>query len=176
MLAENKQKMAERMGQIVEVCRYDAFETVKTDDGEEVEQTISKVDFTKFRREFVSLNMNEGIKVNIKEARIKKETAKIEKELEFHEGKMRKKPVKQQRVGGLTAEELHERVQKEKHEQHAARRLALLEVAINGHNQPDALTTTSGSSCPMSSFYSTAESTRSWHSKFHAAIRAMDEL
>tara|TARA_B110000285_G_scaffold212461_1_gene256012 strand:+ start:482 stop:808 length:327 start_codon:yes stop_codon:yes gene_type:complete len=108
--------MAERMGQIVEVCKYEAFETVKTEDGEDIEKNISKVDFTKFRREFVSLNMNEGIKVNIKEARIKKETAKIEKELEFHEGKMRKKPVKQQKVGGLTAEELHERVQKEKHE------------------------------------------------------------
>jgi hypothetical protein len=122
LLAENKHKMAERMGQIVEVCRYEAFETVKTEDGEDIEKSISKVDFTKFRREFVSLNMNEGIKVNIKEARIKKETAKIEKELEFHEGKMRKKPVKQHKVGGLTAEELHDRVQKEKHEQHAARR------------------------------------------------------
>ena len=122
LLTANKQKMAERMGQIVDVCRYEDLETVKTEKGEEVEQTVAKVDFTKFRREFVSLNMNEGIKVNIKEARIKKEAAKLEKELEFHQSKMRKKPVKQKKVGGLTAEELQERMQKEKREQQEARR------------------------------------------------------
>lgn len=109
--------MAERMGQIVGGCRYEETETMKTKSGEESEQVLKKVDFTKFRREVVSLNMNEGIKVNIKEARIKKETAKIEKELESHYIKMRKKPVKQKKIGGLSVEEIHERQRKYKREQ-----------------------------------------------------------
>lgn len=65
--------------------------------------------------------MNEGIKVNIKEARLKRETAKIEKELEHHYNKTRKKP-KQKRIGGLTVEEIHEKMRMEKREQLEAKR------------------------------------------------------
>lgn len=80
------------MGQIVEGCRVDTKEIIKSPNGDEVEKTIAMVDFTRFRREVISLNMNEGIKVNIKEARLKKETVTIEKELEKHYSKTTKKP------------------------------------------------------------------------------------
>mgnify|MGYP000854723552 CR=1 FL=1 len=105
------------MSLVVEDCRYE----MPTRDGES-DEIEKRVDFTKFRRGVTRLNMNEGIKVNIKEARLKREQASIQKELDVHLSKSRKKQTKQKKIGGLTVEELHEKMRNEKREQLDAKR------------------------------------------------------
>ena len=88
LINDNKEKISERYSLVVDDCRYEFSQPTRDGKSEDIQR---RVDFTKFRRDVSRLNMNEGIKVNIKEARLKKETASIQRELEVHLSKVRKK-------------------------------------------------------------------------------------
>ena len=71
---EKQEQLTERMNQIVKMCKYDTVETEKSPlDGADVVKRIEKIDLSKFRTAFVSINVNEEIKAEIKENRAKKE-------------------------------------------------------------------------------------------------------
>jgi len=70
--------MTARMNRIIEQCKYEATEKdVNARDGSEVLKKTEKIDLKKFRTAYVSINVNEDIKHQIQQTRMRKQEREI---------------------------------------------------------------------------------------------------
>ena len=77
---------------------------------------------TKFRSAFVSIKINEDIRTTMEEARLNKQRLEIQREMEKNMKKTEKpKAKKVKKIGGMTLEEMHEKMRKEKLEKRRAK-------------------------------------------------------
>lgn len=106
------------MTQIVKMCKTEPWDLPS--DSEE-EEPHGKIDLTKFRNAYVIVKIKKDIKSNIEENRLRKE--EHEKSMAMKKSKIvvpvKKKP--QKKIDGMSAEELHEKMKKEKAEKKAAK-------------------------------------------------------
>lgn len=107
------------MNKIIQKCKYEVLEKdIYQNSSKEVIRKKHKIDLVKFRKDYMSTNVNEGIKHEIAWTKMKKEERKIKEEIE-------KKQIKKvpKKAGGLTQEEIQElNKKKEKEDREAKRR------------------------------------------------------
>lgn len=71
----------QKMSDLVRTCKYDVDEMEEDDNGDLVKKTKQKLDLDKFKKELTHANQTLEIKMNLRESRIKKDTANCMREL-----------------------------------------------------------------------------------------------
>ena len=82
----------------------------------------NKLDLSKFRTAFICVKINQDIKKDIEDSRIKKEEAERKRIEDEMNSKYAPKAKKQKKIGGMTIEELHEQQRKQKKDALEAKR------------------------------------------------------
>lgn len=113
------------MEKIITKCKVEDVQKAQNLDEPEAaggETFFEKIDLSKFRSAFVSIKINEDIRNTMEEARLNKQRLELQREMEKNMKKADKpKAKKVKKIGGLTLEEMHEKMRKEKLEKKKAK-------------------------------------------------------
>ena len=74
----------QKMSDLVRACKYDVEEMEENENGDFVKKTKQKLDLEKFKKELTHANQTLEIKMNLRESRIKRDTADCLRELKVY--------------------------------------------------------------------------------------------